>query len=71
MSTYINGSLLGTTTPGGVSVDNGAAYRIGRHFSNLSNYMTGEIGEVRIYGYALTSSEVLALYNTGSLLYTT
>jgi hypothetical protein len=69
LSTYINSGLIGTTQPGVSSADNGGVYRIGRGCNN-DNFMVGEIGEVRIYGYALTSSEVLALYNTRAATYT-
>jgi photosystem II stability/assembly factor-like uncharacterized protein len=61
ISTYINGSLLGTTQPGGVSIDGGLAYRIGRRY-DVPDYMVGEIGEVRIYNYALNQTQVTTDY---------
>jgi hypothetical protein len=65
MRTYINGSLLGTTTPGGEAVDSGQLYRIGRRWDIVSpaSYVVGEIGEVRIYDYPLSQKEVTADYN--------
>ena len=62
MRTYINSTLLGTTTPGGTSADNGLSYRIGPRGSE-AYYMTGEIGEVRIYNYAINQAKVTADYN--------
>ena len=61
LSTYINATLLGTTQPGGLSPDSGNAYRIGRRWDN-PDYMTGEIGEVRIYNYPLTQDQVTTVY---------
>ena len=63
LSTYINGTLIGTTQPGGTSLDSGDLYRIGRRWDDAS-YMVGEIGEVRIYDYARNQTQVSADYNT-------
>ena len=57
LATYLNGTALGTTQPGGTAADAGTAYRIGRGWT-ASGYVTGEIGEVRIYRYALSLIEV-------------
>ena len=67
MKTYINGSLLGTVQPGGVSVDAGTVYSIGRN----SGYMIGEIGEIRIYNYAINELQVMTDYNNsvGTFMY--
>jgi hypothetical protein len=62
LSIYINGALIGRTQPGGTSVDRGNAYRIGRRW-DLADYVTGEIGEVRMYNYALTQTQVTTDYN--------
>jgi hypothetical protein len=62
LKTYINGSLFGSTTPGGTAVDGGNRYRIGRVWDSAS-YMTGYVGEVRIYSQVLTPAEVLSDYN--------
>jgi hypothetical protein len=64
MKLYLNGILSSTTTPGGVSLDNGTAYFIGRDVNNY--YITGEIGEVRIYNYAINQAKVTADYNESS-----
>jgi hypothetical protein len=61
MKTYLNGILYGTTTPGGSSSDANAPYLIGRDVN--SNYVTGEIGEVRIYNYAIDQTKVTTDYN--------
>lgn len=62
MSTYVNGVLLGSTTPGGTASSTGLGHRIGGAY-NGGSYITGYVGEVRIYSQALTSAEVLADYN--------
>jgi hypothetical protein len=69
ISTYINGVLQGTTTPGGTASTAGSQYRIGRRWDS-ADYMRGEIGEVRIYPIALTAAQVLADYNYGVRFYT-
>jgi hypothetical protein len=62
LSTYVNGSLLGSTTPGGVAVSRGLGYNIGSDYSGTT--MTqGYLGEIRMYTQALTYAEVLADYN--------
>ena len=62
LSTYINGVLQGTTTPGGTASTAGSQYRIGRRWDN-PDYMVGEIGEVRIYNAGITAAQVLIDYN--------
>jgi hypothetical protein len=64
VKTYINGTLLGTTTPGGIArnATGNLAYRIGRRWDS-AEYMIGEIGEVRLYNYALNQTEVTTDYN--------
>ena len=59
---YINGTLEDTVQLGGVSPDSGLDYRIGRRWDN-DNYVTGEIGEVRMYNYAISSGRVISDYN--------
>jgi len=49
MTTYINGTSLGSTTPGGTAVDSGQPYIIGRDWSTNDAYIEGEIGEVTIF----------------------
>jgi hypothetical protein len=68
MQTYINGSLLGTTTPGGIATDAGSNYRIGRRWDS-NEYVTGVIGALKIYNRALTQSEVTQEYNTTAAIY--
>jgi hypothetical protein len=66
LKTYKNTSLLGTTTPGVSSVNSGLAYRIGRGWDDTTGlgYVRGEIGEIRIYNYAITSTQVTSDYNS-------
>jgi len=61
--TYINGSSIGSVSTGGATaLSGGQPYRIGRRWDN-AEYMTGFIGEVRIYSTALSASDILAAYN--------
>ena len=62
LSTYINGVLQGSTTPGGTAGTAGSQYRIGRRWDN-ADFMVGEVGEVRIYNAAITGAQVLIDYN--------
>lgn len=62
LKTYVNGSLVGSATPGGTVVDSGSAYRIGRRW-DAASYITGYVGEVRVYSQVLTPAEVLSDYN--------
>lgn len=68
IKTYINGSLLGTTKPIGVSIDAGNNYRIGRRW-DTAQYVTGVIGSVKIYNRALTQEEVTQDYTTTQSLF--
>jgi hypothetical protein len=61
LRTYINNSLIENITPGGTSVDAGTNYRIGRRWDG-ANYVTGEIGEVRILSRALGDADVTKTY---------
>ena len=67
--TYINGVLVNSFLIGGIGTffsasDSGLAYRIGNSWdsTNTTDYMIGEIGEVRIYNHAISSTEVLNDY---------
>jgi hypothetical protein len=66
---YINSSLVQSTASGGTSRDGGNAYRIGRRYDNGA-YATGDIGELRIYNFTLSGSQVTSVYNSTSSLYT-
>ena len=58
LSTYINGSLQGTTYPSYADSAATNQYRIGRRWDS-PDYMVGEIGEVVIFsGTAFTSTQV-------------
>jgi hypothetical protein len=63
--TYIDNSVDSTINYSGntASSTNNNAYRIGRRW-DFPEYVTGEIGEVRIYDYALSSGQISALYTT-------
>lgn len=70
IKTYINGTLIGTVNhSGSTASSSGLPIRLGRRWDN-PEYMTGLLGEVRIYSRVLTGAEVLADYNasTGTFL---
>jgi hypothetical protein len=62
LTTYVNGTLIGSVTNNSAAVDSGLDYLIGRGWGG-ANYMVGEIGELRIYNRPLSASEVTAAYN--------
>ena len=63
MKTYINSCLISSTALGITAASSGNAYRIGRGWNVANtNYLTGEIGEVRIYNYARTELQVSTDY---------
>jgi hypothetical protein len=68
ITTYINGVLQGTTTPGGTASSSGANYRIGRRW-DIADYMVGEVGEVRIYPVAINATQVSTDYNFTRVFY--
>ena len=62
--TYVNGSPIGTVTIGPVSPgSSGFPGRIGRRWDD-ANYITGRIGELRIYNVALSGTEIGNLYSS-------
>jgi hypothetical protein len=64
VKTYINGSLTDTTNYTGLSADTTSlGYRIGRRWDN-PDYITGDLGEVRIDSVALTAAQIEAYYNS-------
>jgi hypothetical protein len=66
IKTYVNSTLIGSTIATGAAPDAGYQYRIGRRWDigDPADYVTGEIGELRIYGTALSQAEVTADYNS-------
>lgn len=68
MITYINGISVGSVANTSVPADNSTSYRIGGAATDPSTngYVTGVIGEVRIYNYAAPLAQVQADY-AGSL----
>jgi len=68
---YINGTLYSTGQYNCTSIDGGTTYFIGKKWdvSGWSNYVIGEIGEVRIYNVAITSEQVAFDYNNSKLTF--
>jgi len=60
--TYVNGILIGTVANSISSIDSGLSYAIGRRWDG-NNFVTGEIGEIRVYNYPITQAQVTADYN--------
>lgn len=70
VKTYINGALVDTTNYSGQTTSStGLGYRIGRRWDN-PDYVTGDLGEIRIDGVALTAAQVANYYATTSGDYT-
>ncbi len=68
LSLYINGVLVNQTLVGGtLSYSNGYPWAIGAEMgtSTPAEFFNGAIDDVRIYGRALSASEVAAMYNGG------
>lgn len=68
LSSYNNGVLVGTSTPGVASLDAGNAYRIGRRWDSAS-YIVGEVGQVLIYNRAITGAEVIQNFSATRYTY--
>lgn len=69
IKTYINGTLVDTTNYSGLSTGStGLGYRIGRRWDN-ADYVTGDLGEIRIDSVALTDAQVATYYSMTSPYY--
>jgi hypothetical protein len=62
---YVNGTLEGSNSS--VSTNTGGVFDIGRHLNNNNYRIHGEVDDVRIYGKALSSTEIENLYKSSSL----
>jgi len=65
---YLDGSLAATKGSAIEYPDGGSGLRIGRQYGTAGEYFYGSIDEVSIWNNALTTAEVIALYNSGSRL---
>jgi len=65
MRVYINGALDSSLAKTGAMIDNGNRVNIGGR-GGVGMYFNGLIDDARVYDRALSDSEVLALYNSGS-----
>ncbi|MFA5808810.1 MAG: DUF2341 domain-containing protein, partial [Thermoleophilia bacterium] len=63
---YIDGALKSTGNHSLGTISKAIPVCIGRMSNNATNYMTGAIDEVRVYGRALSAGEVTARYNSGT-----
>ncbi|UCH82622.1 MAG: hypothetical protein JSW50_09030, partial [Candidatus Latescibacterota bacterium] len=64
MKIYVNGQIDETFPLGGPLMQNDNNVRIGSS-EFYGRYFNGRIDDARIYGYALSAEQILALYNTG------
>ncbi|NMB70304.1 LamG domain-containing protein [candidate division WWE3 bacterium] len=71
MNLYLDGVLVGTdTTAGSGYLNNCQILYMGRHSANNTDqFYNGLLDDVRIYNYALTTSQINSLYNGGSAVY--
>ena len=58
VKTYVNQRLLSTTPSTTPSIDGGGAYMIGGYYQNQNGFIVGEIGELRVYNYSFSASQV-------------
>ncbi len=69
IKTYINGALVDTANHSGQTADStGLGFNIGKRWDD-PDYVTGELGEIRIDGVALSAAQIQAYYNTTSANY--
>ena len=59
---YLNGSLIGEFKNGSISSDNGISSALLGTSRVFDRYFDGKIDDVKIYGRALSESEILKLY---------
>lgn len=65
---YVNGKSVGTGSYPSAITDSGRTMVIGRYYENYSGYyFDGQIDDVRLYKYALTSTQIKDLYNGGAV----
>jgi len=71
IKTYLDGSINSTVSQAGniSSSTSLNSYSIGRRFDGGSDYVTGEIGALQIYGYPLTSTQITNYYIATSSTY--
>jgi hypothetical protein len=69
MILYSNGSIVSSNAYTNYASFNSLANLIGKRWDN-AEFLSGEIGNLKIYQVALSSNEITALYNTESNLFT-
>lgn len=63
VNTFVNKRLLSATPSSTPSMDGGGEYVVGGHFQLQNGYVVGEIGELRIYNYSFSATQVSNDYN--------
>jgi hypothetical protein len=67
MTLYVDGKIVGTTTFTGTRVTNTNTLNLGA-YAYGTNKISGQLDDVRIYNYALTTEQVKTLFNGGSAI---
>lgn len=63
---YIDGVLHDSSTPASVNENSTSTLDIGARLGGNVGHFTGNVDDVRIYNYTLTSSQVKTIMNSGS-----
>lgn len=64
---YVDGKNVGTTASGPNSYVIAAALSLFRHAGSDTQYYTGQVDDLRIYNYPLTSTQIKQVYNNGAI----
>jgi hypothetical protein len=65
---FINGKQETSVAETAYTIDSSQSVYIGNQYNN-SRYFDGQIDDVRIYNYAMTSNQVRSLYSTGAVTF--
>src|SRR5207247_199406 len=61
-SIYLDGNLAATSTPGGHSLNTGAAFAMGDSNTFSGRFFKGRLDEIAVFNRELTSTEVSNIY---------
>ena len=64
LRSYSNDTLIHSLVNTNIPESGTHRFRIGRGWDTGNNFLVGEIGELRVYNYALTLTEISTLYST-------
>jgi hypothetical protein len=69
VNVYIDGVLSGTSSNTQSWLTSSDALQIGGHTTLTANYFTGQIDDVRIFNYALSTTQIKKLYDNNSSVF--